>query len=208
MLKCHLRETNTCVIHHSPLAGVHMQPVAHRTGHTIALTDKTPKTWLDGKSEKAAICLLENPRCRHSVYILKPHKAAKIWVAQPPQGNPIPCRARFCSAGKRPPRCIACRCCWVFIHLCSPLQSQELCWEPFLSYAPRRLGDSGLMFHLLILIQDKEYAEKDPWEQSIKWCQEGTVRKFWTISHPPCPCTEGDTTQIMQTIWDLPQASL
>ena len=58
------------------------------------------------------------------------------------------------------------------------LQSQKLCWEPLLSYTPGRLGDSGLMFHLLTFMQGKEHAEKDPQEQSIEQNQDGTIRKF------------------------------
>lgn len=58
------------------------------------------------------------------------------------------------------------------------LQLHELCWEPLLSYALGMVWDSGLMFHLLIFMQGKEHAEKDPQEQSIKQYQDGTIRKF------------------------------
>lgn len=205
MLKCHLRETNTCVIHRSPLAGAHKQPVAHRTGHAIALTDKTPKTWLS-QSEKAAICLLENPCCRHSVHILKPHKTVKTWVVQPSKENPIPCRARFCSAGKRPPLCISCRCCRVFIQLCSPQ------WEPA-AVARAVLGNLPLLhpgktggFRSDVSFIDFHTRQGTRRERSNrtkllhKQFQDGTIRNFQTFSHPPCPCTEDDTTQITQKI--------
>lgn len=73
--KCHRREEHL-VIHRRPLAGVarSLSP----TGPAARPLSPINPPRLSDTSQKAALCLLENPRCRHSVSILEPHKAAKM----------------------------------------------------------------------------------------------------------------------------------
>lgn len=130
---------------------------------------------------------------------------------QPPRENHIQAAPGFPVQDKSLLHRISCSHltgCWAFGHLCKPQWEPTAAARALLGTLPllHALGSCGiqiLMFHLLIFIQGKEHAQKDLWKQSIKWCRDGIVRKFWTASHPPCPCTKGDITKIAQRISDI-----